>query len=174
MLRRDGGWPLSGVEWLDGSGEDPVLVRTSRALGLPPRFPDIHGLALRVPTDAGHADVLLATTGLGRVSRFLLTASKDATSRPFTTLLPYRTPRGPVLIGAMATARDAFELQWASSVGEWVPFGRLQLAAPADGDPPISFDPVVNHLPGLEFYPWVQLLREPAYRSARRRSDRAV
>jgi hypothetical protein len=51
----------------------PVLVRQSRAVGLPPRVPDIFGLAVQVPTQDGrHVDLLLASTGVGRLTRFTL------------------------------------------------------------------------------------------------------
>jgi hypothetical protein len=48
-------------------------VRQSRAVGLPSPAPDIFGLAVRVPTEGGrHGDLLFATTGLGRITRFTL------------------------------------------------------------------------------------------------------
>ncbi len=50
-VRRDGSAPPAGVPWLDDAGEDEVLVRLSRAIGLPAGLPDIHGLALRVLSD---------------------------------------------------------------------------------------------------------------------------
>ena len=37
----------SGVPWLDEPGNDEVLVRQSRSVGLPEGLPDVHGLALR-------------------------------------------------------------------------------------------------------------------------------
>jgi hypothetical protein len=49
-----GGCPaLAGSALLDG--ERPVLVRVSRAIGLPPRLPDILGLAIRVSDVDGPA-----------------------------------------------------------------------------------------------------------------------
>src|SRR6476661_10111092 len=64
VLRRHGGAEPSGVPWLDETGEDAVLVRLSRAVGLPAPLPDIFGLALRMSTADGRpADLLLATTG---------------------------------------------------------------------------------------------------------------
>jgi hypothetical protein len=160
--------PGTGVAWLDEPGEDEVLVRLSRAIGLPGTMPDIHGLALRVPVPGGgFGDLLLASTGFGRLTRFVLTASRSAQGRPMTTLLPYRTSTGPLLIGARADGVETFELSCAPAGGDWRPFADLRLCRlPAD-DAPVSFDPVRHQLPGLEQYPAVARLREPAYHTAR-------
>lgn len=171
VLRRYGGTERAGAEWLDEPGEDAVLVRRSRAIGLPAPAPDIFGLALRVPTSGGrHGDLLLASTGRGRLTRFTLTFGRTPGSRPFTTLLPYRTPAGPVLVSAVYRDGDVLELSWAARAGDWQPFAELRLSdAPVDaGDAPVSFDPVLNTLPGLDTYGWVRRLREPSYLTARR------
>ena len=69
-LTRAGSEEPTGVAWLDEPGEDEVLVRTSRAIGLPGPLPDIAGLAVRVRTDASrHGDLLLASTGWAPVAR---------------------------------------------------------------------------------------------------------
>src|SRR4051812_28719388 len=110
-LRRFGSESRSGAAWLDQSGEDQVLVRQSRAVGLPAPAPDIFGLAVRVSTPGGgHGDLLFATTGLGRLTRFTLTPARTAHSRPMTTLLPYRTPAGAVLLSAVLDAETTVEL----------------------------------------------------------------
>ncbi|MDI6910051.1 hypothetical protein [Nocardioides sp.] len=170
-LFRSGARPATGVPWLDEAGEDDVLVRRSRAIGLPVSAPDIHGLAVRVPRpDGGYGDLLLASTGWGRLTRFVLTASRSPRRRPMTTLLPYRTARGPLVIGARATGEESFELAAAEPEGEWVRFAELRLSTlPPDdtSDADVSFDPVANRLPGLEQYDAVERLREPAYHSAR-------
>ena len=51
-LRRFGAEEALGAAWLDELGMDRVLLRQSRAVGLPSGLPDIFGLALRVPTPA--------------------------------------------------------------------------------------------------------------------------
>lgn len=158
----------TGVTWLDEVGRDHVMVRLSRAVGLPPALPDIHGLALRVPLgDERHGDLLFATTGTGRWTRFLLAPGRTA-QRPMTTLLPYRTPAGPVLLAIRPMAEDSYELAYAYGGGRWHRFGELLLSGSAGRDPTISFDPVRNPLPGLDLYDWVTRLREPAYLTARR------
>lgn len=178
-LVRSGRGEPAGVPWLDSPGDDEVLVRFSRAIGLPYALPDIHGIAVRIPVQDRFADLLLASTGLGRFTRFVLTVGYDVGNRPLTTLLPYRGPNGPVLIAARAPDDHAdpnlsFDLLWSRGLGAWVPFGRLTVSEVAGPDPAISFDPVRNPLPGLAFYEWVQRLREPAYDAAREASGRTT
>jgi hypothetical protein len=168
-LARIGVRPATGVTWLDEPGEDEVLVRGSRAIGLPGPVPDIHGLAVRVPlADARHGDLLFASTGLGRITRFVLTASRTPYGRPMTTLLPYRTPHGPLLLAATAVSDTELELSCASPSGSWRTVGYLTLSGTAGPDPMISFDPLLNTVPGLDNYDWVRRLREPSYLTARR------
>jgi hypothetical protein len=170
-LHRFGGEGGSGVAWLDDAGEDEVLVRQSRAVGLPSPAPDIFGLAVRVPREDGrHGDLLFASTGLGRLTRFTLTLARSPGGRPLSTLLPYRTPAGPLLLSAVFRDDSTVELAWAIRSGDWHPFAELVLhEGPGDeGDMPLSFDPVRNVLPGLETYPWIRRLREPSYTTARR------
>ncbi|KRE92200.1 hypothetical protein ASG76_17225 [Nocardioides sp. Soil774] len=169
-LHRVGTQGLTGAGWLDHAGEDLVLVRQSRAIGLPPPVPDIHGLAIRVPTEGGqHGDLLFASTGLGRLTRFTLTAARSPYRRSMTTLLPYRAPVGAVLLSAVFRDESRVELAWATPSGGWHTFADLSLpTGPSDhADMPVSFDPVRNVLPGLEPYDWVRRLREPSYATAR-------
>ena len=167
-LFRRGAQPATGVAWLDEPGTDDVLVRRSRTIGLPGSAPDIHGLAVRVPRpDGGYGDLLLATTGWGRVTRFLLTASRSPRRRPMTTLLPYRTDRGPLLLGARAIGEDCFELAVATPEGEWTRFADLRVSALPAADQDVSFDPVAHQVPGLEQYAAVERMREPSYQTAR-------
>ena len=169
-LVRDGGQPGVGAPLLDEPGTDDVLVRVSRATGLPAWLPDVHGLAVRVPTADGHGDLLLASTGWGPVSRYVLTGSRDPGGRPLTTLLPYRTAGGLVLLGARFLDEDTVELAYAVGAGAFRTFGRIELGEELD-DPVIAFDPVRQQLPGLEVPGWVVRLREPAYAGARGTRD---
>jgi hypothetical protein len=170
-VRRWGGDGKTGAAWLDHAGEDDVLVRKSRALGMPPLAPDIFGLALRVPTTGDrYGDLLFASTGLGRLTRFTLTPARSLHSRPLTTLLPYRTRAGAVMLAAVFDDESRATLAWAARSGPWHRFAKLSLdyRAIGDGNTSVSFDPIRNTLSGLENYPWVQRLREPSYTSARR------
>ena len=167
-LAQLGSGPLSGVPWLDETGQDDVLVRLSRAIGLPAALPDIHGMAIRVVSGEHPGDVLLASTGWGRLGRFVLTAGRRPGSRPLTSLLPYRTPAGPVVLGARATGPASYELFWARYNDDWRRFANLELTGEQAVDQEISFDPVRRQIPGLAQYPAVVRLREPSYRRARR------
>lgn len=170
-LHRFGAEPRTGAAWLDQPGEDQVLVRQSRAVGLPSAIPDIFGLAIRVPVEgARHGDLLFASTGLGRLTRFTLTPARSPYTRPLTTLLPYRTRAGAVLLSAVFRDENTVALAWAVRSGLWHTFAELLLEAdPVDeADEPVSFEPVRNTLPGLATYEWVRRLREPSYLTARR------
>ena len=88
-----------------------------------------------------------------------------------TTLLPYRTPAGPVVLSAVFHGEIKVDLAWAIRSGAWHTFAAVVLdKEPVDdtGDVLLSFDPIRNVLPGLETYDWVRRLREPAYVTARR------
>jgi hypothetical protein len=171
-LHREGSDQVVGVPLLDEPGVDVVTVRLSRATGLPAPLPDIHGLAVRVPLpDGGHGDLLLASTGLGALNRFVLTPARDRDGRTLTTLLPYVTPTGPVLLAAVPRGGGSYHLLWARPRRHWHRWGRLELGAshaPDGFDPVLSFDPVTHPFPALEHPAWVRRLREPAYVQARR------
>lgn len=167
FLVRRGSTEMTGVTWLDQPGTDEVVARLSRAVGLPDVLPDIHGLALRVQATGGPADLLFANTGTRRLTRYLLTATRDP-RRAMTTLLPYRTPTGAILLRADGTADATFELSWARPSSRWIPFATLHLGERHDDTAALSFDPLLHRMPGLEQYAAVVRLREPAYRKARR------
>jgi len=164
----------TGVPLLDDEGTIPAIVRLSRGVGLPEALPDFPGLAIRIDPDGKPADILLAGTGLGSVSRFVLVPRQSTKDGPLTTLLPYRSEGGPLMIGALPEGERSYQLQWSRGTGEWLTFARLDLGERIEDDLDVSFDPVVNLVPGLEQYPWVRMLREPAYRLARWRSDRSA
>lgn len=170
----------SGVPWLDEAGSTEVTVRVSRATGLPRPLPDIHGLALRVPGAAldreGPADLLFADTGDSSLGRFLLEPRLRPDGGPMTTLLPYRSSRGPLLLRLVpggglrqdGAAAASYALSCALGRGEWQELGEVVVGAllpePVDR---VRHDPVLNLLPGTSQYGPVARLREPAYRRAR-------
>jgi hypothetical protein len=178
--------------WLDEPGEDRGIARLSRAVGLPGQVPDIMGLALALHGPAAtRYDLLLASTGRGQLMRFVLTFRRDLTRAFYSSLFPYASASGPVLLAAVpaqAASREVpeiprhpssvpleFRLLAAPPRGHWQDYGLLRLTArdEADPDPPVSFDPVLNPLPGLRYYAPLTQLREPAYAGARRRTARA-
>jgi len=170
-LVRRGLTPPVGVEFLDTARVDEVLVRESRSVGLPGPLPDINGLAVRVTEpDGSVGDLLFATSGWGRLTRYVLTASRTTYGRPMTTLFPYRSSAGAVLLGVRSTGRGSLQLACTVAGGPWRPFGELTIGD-AEGDPEVSFDPVLNQVPGLEQYAAITRLREPAYRGARHSRD---
>jgi hypothetical protein len=174
-VRRSGAAQRWGSAWLDEAGTDRGLARLSRSVGLPDPVPDILGLALTFEDPAGtRHDLLLSSTGLRPVTRFVLLPRRNAARAGYGCLLPYKAPTGPVMIAAIpvpASARQlVFQLVAASPGGRWQPFGRLELTARADPEPdlPVRFDPILHPLPGLAYYPALRRVREPAYAAARR------
>lgn len=165
-LTRFGSSDQSGAAWLDGKGSSPVVVRHSGAIGFPLGWPDIQGIAVRVHEDDNEGDLLFATTGLGAVSRYVLTGASTIDGRPYTTLLPYRGSNGAVVLALRPDTPTSMTLLWAHGSGRWHTFGMLELTETYDG-PAISFDPMLATLPGLVPYAWVRALRAPSYRVAR-------
>lgn len=175
----------TGVPLLDHAGVSDGTVRVSRAMGLPPWLPDIYGVALRLPQTAGYdgepADLLFASTGDSRLGRFTLLLHSDLSDGPLTTLLPVRSPAGPLLlrlapvpgstvreVGPSLRVPDRLSLSYAVGTGPWVPVAEVAVGARIEGqDDPRRHDPVVHQLPGTEQYPVVRFLREPAYAAAR-------
>lgn len=185
----------SGVEWIDTAGRDPVRARFSRSIGLPQEWPDILGLALRcpVPLAAGgpvdqdpQADILLATAGSGRLSRYVPTVHRHVPDAAFASFMPYRGVNGPVLVAAHPEPRaerlparpDRFRasvaadpwvlgLYWATPAGPWHRFGTVELRPGAPVDAAERFDPLLNVPPGAANYAWTHRLREPSYVLAR-------
>ena len=174
VLTRAGGSRPSGVPWLDEAGTDAVLVRRSRGGGLPRLLPDVHGLAVRVPSEKTAIDLTFSSAGLGRWSRFVPRPHWDGRPLPLSTLMPYRGPDGPVLVAATATAPEAYRLLWATPTSDWVEFADLTLRDEETADRDVSFDSFVHPLPDTETYAWFRRLREPAYRAAREQSGRSL
>jgi hypothetical protein len=166
-----------------------VLVRLSRSAGLPAPWPDVAGLAVRVPLAGGtHADLLMSSAWDHPVGRYLLRPTRRRAAHA-TTLFPLRSPTGPLLLGALPADPDGrrLELRVARPGGPWREFGQLrtspnrgadQVADGADDEadlPPqdLRFDAVRHPLPGLPSYGWAVRLREPAYAAARRAGRRS-
>jgi hypothetical protein len=184
------GRAASGLAWLDAL-DAPLAVdaRFSRGGGLPPSLPDVLGLALRIPGDGSTTvDVLLASTGLSPVGRFLLAPRRAFSGARLTTLMPYRGTAGPVLVGvlvdvdpplpagaddlgrALAARAVRMRLVHATPRGLWHVVARIELARDPAGplDTATRADPVLAAPPGDTTYPWTRRLRAPGYRAARR------
>jgi hypothetical protein len=172
LIGRRGAVGRTGVPWLDEAGTNHVAVRLSRSLGLPAPRPDVLGLALRIPTQPDHfGDVLLATTGTGHLGRYVLLPTRRHDRRAYTSLFPYRTLTGPLLLAALPTPGSPreYELAYARPTGPWLPFGTLEIMQTTyrGDDLDLCFDPVLNVVPGLETYQWAAQLRKFSYAASR-------
>ena len=78
-------------------GRTPVTVRVSLGAGLPRGLPDVVGIAVRWTDDGAPQDVLFASSGRGRLTRFLLVPRRALLGGWLSTLMPLRSPHGPQL-----------------------------------------------------------------------------
>ena len=173
LIGRRGVGRRTGVPWFDEAGTNHVAVRFSRSLGLPVPRPDILGMALRIATQPNQfGDVLLATTGTGVLGRYVLFPARRHGLRAYTSLFPYKTVAGPLLLAAIPTPGSPrhYELAYSTPTGPWQPFGTLELTQTTycNQDLDLSFDPVQNVVQGLETYDWAAQLRRFSYAASRR------
>jgi hypothetical protein len=171
----------AGAEVFEREAE--VLVRLSRALGLPEWIPEPYGLAIRFPDaygPGGHQDLLLVTSASPPGGRHTLLPARGFCDLPYSTVLPYRARGETVLIGARGLAarpgpklgdlreREVgaleFELAIAGLSGDWRPVARLALGErlPPERTERLHFDPT-NTGGGLELVGLLNRLRGPAY-----------
>ncbi|MFF7684260.1 hypothetical protein ACFZA2_16040 [Microbacterium sp. NPDC007973] len=177
----------SGIAFIDDAPGSPVRVvaRVSRSLGLPAPLPDIIGLALRIDVDGTACDLELASTGWNVPGRFLLLPHRRPERARLGTLLPYRSPRGAVLLiartgagrpaateprlldaarGASRSSSWILTLGHATPTGPWHPFAHLHLRLDPDQDGRgLRFDAVRRPIPGARSYAWVRAARQPSY-----------
>ncbi len=187
ILERTGGAD-TGVAWFDRPARDDVTVRLSRGAGLPPPWPDLLGLAVRVPTAERPVDLLLSTTGRGALARLLPVPRRDARG-PYSSIMGYRSPAGtlrlaawadgPVpsdphpLLSALREREVAFTLAVARGLGPWRAFATLTLGGPLEEpDPDVRFDAVRHPPPQLHADGPMARFRAPAY--ARAQEERAA
>jgi hypothetical protein len=175
VLERTGSRPPWGVGWLDEPATDRVVVRISRGAGLPRPWPDLLGLAVRVPGSAP-VDLLLSSCGRGRRTRLLPVLRRDVGSG-YGSIMGYRSDAGTLRLGAVGEQRHGGERSepvfvFAAARGRepWRPFARLTLTA-RTGDPDVRFDAVRRPPPGLVPDGPMARLRAPAYAAAREARD---
>jgi len=166
--------------------EGEALVRLSRSLGLPEWLPDPCGIGVRVPDAHGpgsHQDLLLASSGAGRVGRHLLLPSRGFCDRPYSSILPYRLAGETVVVLAfpvsppgpgprLAELRDRgradleFELALAGLSDRPRPLARLRLGhrLPAAVTERLDLDP--GNSGGLEPVGVLNRMRGPSYRAS--------
>lgn len=186
---------------LGGPVERPAVVRLSKSVSLPGGRADLLGVGLRVATggagvdgDGGVLDVLLASVGRHDLDHMVLLPAAGWWSRPYSTILPYRVNGRLLVLGLtpppVATDADPAAVattvahgSLALAVTEQPPGGRRRRIGALTLDavrPPaaaaFSFDPVLNHPPGLRPARTLSRLRELAYTGSRRgrRADPAA
>ncbi|SOC51472.1 hypothetical protein SAMN05660748_3740 [Blastococcus aggregatus] len=181
VLERHGGSRPWGVPFLDTTGTEGVVVRVSRGAGLPAWLPDLLGLAVRLGgEDGAPVDLLLSSTGRGRLTRVLPALRRD-TASAYCSIMAYRSVAGSLRIAALPTTdgvpsdpappaaavhRGAlvFVLAAARGTEPWRPFARLTLADPVRTlDPDLRFDAVRHPPPGLVPDGPLARFRAPAY-----------
>lgn len=166
-----------------GVGAHAVRVRLSRGAGLPAGLPDFLGLAVRVE-QAEPVDLLFTTTGRPGVLRWLVIPARRWTSRPYSTVLPYRGANGDVWLCLMpygdwlpdGSTRSLdgvgvgrpleFDVVEGRRLVNWRTVGRLVVESLAD-DEPIAFDPMLYADPRLRPVRFLSGVREAAYRGSR-------
>lgn len=176
-----------GARLLDEAGTHQAIVRLSRGIGLPERWPDFLGIALRLPEVHGpraHQDLLLVSSGSGALARHLLAPQRTFGPGRWSTLVPYRVAGRPVVFGARRLDDAApaevdvddlrtdpvplrFALELAGAWGDWEQVGVLELGErlpDAVGDA-LRFDPAHTG-GGIEAAGVVQAVRRFAYRAS--------
>jgi hypothetical protein len=172
------------------SGEWPAVVRFSRGAGLPEPLPDLLGIGVRLEgaADLGRPfDLLMTSTGSGRLTRHVLRPARTFGSGRASTLLPYAGPDGSVVlsvrvtdgqVGGLADVRRrcgdptgdglTLELSRSDAGGGWVPFGQVHVRGLLDeaDERALDLDPFHTG-PDLVPSGLLNRLRRPAYGGSR-------
>lgn len=148
----------TGAGLLDAPGSYDVIVRFSRAAGLPEPLPDVLGLAVRIRDAHGPGadqDLLLDTTRPEPVLRRLPWPARDVLGWTYGSLLPYDVAGTALLLGArplpgqVSTGLRALpeqvglELLVATPHGPWRSWGVVRTTGvlPAPGGRQTRFNP---------------------------------
>lgn len=167
-----------------------VIARVSKGIGISGGWPDVAGLAFRIPPpqdlrSCGPWDVLLAST-FGR-SRIALAPVTSWSGARFSSLMPLRhrdrvwwlRARLVSEISSEGLALDSieseinasgieFDIEQAAGRGEFVPLARLSLRHVDPSQDDIVFDPTLH--PDCDVQPlprWLADFRRAAYRRSR-------
>lgn len=125
---------LAGAADLDvplvrGPRERSVVARFSRGAGFPQMFPDVLGLAVRIPdadANGGVQDIMLSTGAGGALTRRLPLLRRDYLTATYTSLIAYDVGGRSLVVGALP-AGGGFTLSTAAGTGAWTPFAQLDL-----------------------------------------------
>jgi hypothetical protein len=171
-------------------GPHPAAARLSRGIGLPEFLPDVLGLAVKLVGVHGPGrdqDVLMVSSGTGRIGRRMLLPATRYLDQSFSSVLPYRIGGRIMLFGALPAAHlevdpDApalteaeealtegalqFTLAVAEPFGQWKRVGVLYLRESVDGAD-LAFNPW-NTGGGIRPAGPINMVRDAAYRGSRR------
>jgi hypothetical protein len=123
---------LQGARLLDEPGEHRCVLRISRGVGLPDGKPDVLGVAVRVEGQDLLFATVLASEGPGR---HVLAPARSFADRPLSTILPYRTRDGLIVLTLQAREPDARGLQTLEASAKAAEAGRLTFALRAGSAP---------------------------------------
>ena len=171
-----------GVPLLDEPGEHRVVLRLSRAVGLPDRLPDALGLAVRVldaHSPGQHQDLVLDTGAAPPVLRRLPLPARQVLRATYSSLLPYELAGRRWVLAALPVAsapatvsfRDLrvedvrFRLCVASAHGPWQEVGLVQATADAEDGRGVRFSPFTTG-GGIAPAGWLQAARRSSYDAA--------
>ncbi|MEV4537500.1 phosphodiesterase [Asanoa sp. NPDC049518] len=163
----------SGIPLLDRPGVHPAVVRLSRGAGLPRGWPDVLGVAVRVPDGGGAGvdlDLLVSTTvGAAPIARSIPLPRRSLAST-YTSIAGYPTRRGRRLLAVLPDGPGGFRVCTATRLGRWRVAGRIVLGAPlpAEHDRRLAFDPLMTAVPGVVADGLLWRVRAVAYRESRR------
>lgn len=149
-----------------------VTVRLSKGAGTGRGLPDVLGIAMRVPAEEGDWDLLLSTTGTGRLTRLVPKFVRHWRHARLGTLAPYRYRGELVWFMAVPDGGEPptrFRIHASGTDAEWRRVADLTLRPRDRTAAPVAFDPVLNRPAGMELAPrWFAALREQAYEGSRR------
>jgi hypothetical protein len=120
------GW---GAAIIDRPSTHDGVIRLSRGLGLPEPLPDVDGFALRLPgqgVNAGPLDILVN-------SAWRFGFAPTALSSTWSSVLPYRTAIGEVVLLGARPSQEGFQMLVAPVLGRWEHWGDVEIGDEAPG-----------------------------------------
>jgi hypothetical protein len=175
-----------GAALLDVPGRQPATVRISKGAPTPTGWPDVLGLAVRLPGSdcgTGPIDLLFSSALRTPILRHIPCPRRDF-GGTYGTLLAYRAGTARVFLATMparalgvtladvvraATSRGiVFTVAAATRWGSWRPVALVRFGVPLsdDADAALAFNPIANHAPDLVPVGRLQRARGAVYRAS--------